>query len=169
MTNDDQWSSPIALNGLDDSRRALLDMLEGMRRTLCLYTPLVRAELYNDAEILAAIRSRLVSQPRLRLHWVLPPAREWRNTSPHLVRLGERLISSLILHTPIPEERPDWPELSQAFAIADERGLLHFSDPRRLIGSYDPHPGERMKQLQELFRELWSRTQPDPDLQRLGL
>ena len=168
MANDEQ-SSLTALNGLDDSRRALLDMLAGMRRTLCLYTPLVRADLYDDAEILAAIRNRVVGQPRLRLHWVLPPAREWRNASPRLVRLGERLTSSLILHTPIPEERPDWPELSQAFAIADERSLLHFSDPRRLIGSYDPQPGERMKQLLELFRELWSRTQPDPDLQRLGL
>ena len=54
MTNDEQ-DSLIALNGLDDSRQALLAMLEGMRRTLCLYTPLVRAELYDDADILAAV------------------------------------------------------------------------------------------------------------------
>ncbi len=168
MTNDEQ-DSPIVLNGLDDSRRALLDMLEEMRRTLYRYTPLVRAELYDDAKILATIRNRVVSQPRLRLHWVLPPAREWRNACPRLARLGERLTSSLILHTPIPEERLDRPELSQAFAMVDERSLLHFSDPRRLIGSYDPHPSERMKPLLELFRELWSRTQANPDLQRLGL
>ncbi len=168
MTNDEQ-DSLITLNGLDDSRQALLAMLEGMRRTLCLYTPLVRAELYDDADILAAIRRRVVGQPRLRLHWVLPPAREWRSACPRLLRLGERLTSSLILHTLIPEERPERPELGQAFAIADERSLLHFSDPRRLIGSYDPQPSERMKPLLELFRELWGRTQADPDLQRLGL
>ncbi|HHW75746.1 MAG TPA: hypothetical protein GX399_01710, partial [Xanthomonadaceae bacterium] len=35
------------LNGLDDSRSALLDLLDGMRRALYLYTPLVRPALYN--------------------------------------------------------------------------------------------------------------------------
>lgn len=165
----DNRSSTIALNGLDDSRRALLEMLQGMRRTLYLYTPLVRAELYDDAGVLDTVRNRIVIQPKLRLHWILPPAREWRNACPRLVRLGERLTSSLILHTPIPEELPNRPELSQAFAIADEQSLLHFSDPRRLTGVYEPEPGDRMKTVLDLFHEVWSRTQVDPDLQRLGI
>ena len=59
--------------------------------------------------------------------------------------------------------------MRQAFAIADERALLRFSDPRRLIGSYEPQPGERLKERLELFHRLWSRSQPDPDLQRLGI
>ncbi|MCK7470324.1 MAG: hypothetical protein MZU95_05590 [Desulfomicrobium escambiense] len=168
MTDDDR-NSTMTLDGLDDSRRAFLGLLDGMRRMLYLYTPLVRPELYNDPEVLAAIRNRVVNQPKVRLHLLLPPARDWRNGCPGLVRLGERLTTALILRTPNRQESPDRPELGQAFAIADDRTLLHFRDPRRLLGIYEPQPTERMKELLELFREIWNRAQADPDLRWLGI
>lgn len=168
MTDDDQHST-MTLDGLDDSRRALLELLEGTRRVFCLYTPLVRPELYNDPEVLAAIRNRVVSQPKVRFHLLLPPARGWRSDCPGLVRVSERLTTALLLRTPNREETPDRPELGQAFAIADERALLRFSDPRRLLGTYQPQLSDRMKELLELFRMLWDRAQPDPNLQRLGI
>lgn len=166
---DDDRKSTMTLDGLDDSRRAMLDLLDGMRRTLYLYTPLIRPELYNDTDVLAAIRNRVVSQPKSRLHLLLPPARDWRTTCPGLVRLGEHLTTALVLRTPNRHELPDRPELGQAFAIADDRALLHFSDPRRLRGSYEPKPTDRMKELLELFREVWARAQADPDLRWLGI
>lgn len=168
MANSDP-DSIILLNGLDDSRKAMLDMLGGMRRTLCLYTPLLRPEFYDDPDLLTAIRTRVVGQPKLRLQLALPPAREWRSDCPGLLRLADRLTSALILRTPIPGELPDRPELGQGFVIVDERVLLRFIDPRRLLGEYQPQPGERTKELLELFREIWNRSQPDPDLGRLGI
>ncbi|KAB2936558.1 MAG: hypothetical protein F9K25_00300 [Candidatus Contendobacter sp.] len=168
MANPEE-TSLIPLAGLDESRRALLDLLGGMRRVLYLYTPLVRPELYNDSDVLAAIRNRVVGQPKIRFHLLLPPAREWRSDCPGLVRLSERLTTALILRTPNREEAPDRPELGQAFAIADERALLRFSDPRRLLGGYELQPSERLKELRELFRMLWERAEPDPDLRRLGI
>ena len=166
---DNDRSSTMMLNGLDDSRRALLDLLAGMRRTLYLYTPLVRPDLYNNSEVLAAIRNRVVSQPKVRLQLLLPPARDWRNACSGLVRLGERLTTGLILRTPNWHEIPDRPELGQGFAIADDRTLLHFSDPRRLLGVYEQQPTERVRESLELFREIWNRAQADPDLRRLGI
>ena len=169
MMADGDRSSTIVLDGLDDSRRALLDLLGGMRRTVHWYTPLVRSELYNDPDVLAAIRDRVVSQPKVRLHLLLPPARDWRNACPGLVRLGERLTTALNLRTTDRQALPDRPELGQGFAIADERTLLHFSDPRRLLGIYEPRPTERMKELLELFRDVWNRSQADSDLRWLGI
>lgn len=168
MADDDKRIS-IPLEGLDDGRRALVEMLQNLRRTLYLYTPVVRPELYDDPKVLAAIRDRIVNQPRIRLHWLLPPAREWRSACPRLVQLSERLTTALVLRTPNREESPNRPELGQAFAIADEVSLLRFSDPRRLLGEYDAQPSERMKELLELFQTLWNRAQADPDLRRLGI
>lgn len=165
----DDQSSTTMLDGLDDSRRALLELLDGMRRMLMLYTPLIRSELYNDPDVLAAIRNRVVSQPKIRFHLLLPPVRLWRSDCPGLVQLSERLTTALILRTPNREEAPDRPELGQAFAIADERALLRFSDPRRFLGTCESRPSERMKELLELFRMLWDRAQPDPELRRLGI
>lgn len=166
---DDHLTDSIALDGLDDSRQALLELLENLRRTLYWYTPLVRPELYDDPEIVDAIRARVVEQPKVRLHLILPPAREWRNDCPRLARLSERLTTALLLRTPNPEEVPARSELSQAFVIADEQALLRFSDPRRLLGRYEPQPSERMKELLELFHAVWNRSQPDPDLRWLGI
>ena len=168
MTDEDKRIS-ISLDGLDDSRRALVEVLENLRRTLYLYTPVMRPELYDDPEVLAAVRNRVVSQPKVRLHWLLPPAREWRSACPRLVQLSERLTTALVLRTPSREESPNRPELGQAFAIADESLLLRFSDPRRLLGEYDSQPSERMKELLELCQVLWSRAQADSDLRRLGI
>lgn len=168
MADEDKKTS-IPLDGLDDGRRALVELLQNLRRTLYLYTPVVRPELYDDPEVLAAIRGRVVSQSKIRLHWLLPPAREWRSACPRLVQLSERLTTALILRTPNREESPNRPELGQAFAIADESSLLRFNDPRRLLGEYDAQPGERMKELLELFQVLWSRAQADSDLRRLGI
>jgi hypothetical protein len=168
MADDDKKTS-IPLEGADDGRRALLDMIQSLRRTLCLYAPVVRPDLYDDPEVLAAIRGRVVSQPKVRLQWLLPPARAWRSTCPRLVQLSERSTTALVLRTPNREESPNRPELGQAFAIADESSLLRFSDPRRLLGEYDSQPGERMKELLELFNMLWSRAQADPELRRLGI
>ena len=165
----DEAVPAMTLVGPDDSRRAVLDLLGGMRRTLCLYTPQVRAELYDDAGVLAAMRAAVVGQPRLRLRLLLPPAREWRTACPGLLRLSERLSSALLLRTPDPEVLTEQPELGQAFLIADARALLRLSDPQRLLGSYEPQPSDRLKERLELFERLWSRAQPDPALSRLGL
>jgi len=87
MANPDE-TPLIPLAGLEESRRALLELLDGMRRTLHLYTPLVRPELYDDASVLAAIRNRVVGQPKIRFHLLLPPAREWRSDCPIVVMGG---------------------------------------------------------------------------------
>ncbi|MFZ1326291.1 MAG: hypothetical protein WAT67_09795 [Candidatus Contendobacter sp.] len=168
MANEDQ-NSPTTLDGLEDSRRAVLQLLADMGRVLYLYTPVVRAALYNDPAVLAAVRDRVVNQPKLRLHLLLPPARDWRNACPGLVRLSDRLSSALLLRTPNREEPLDRPELGQAFIIADERMLVRFSDPKRLLGLYEPRPSDRMKELLELFRLLWERAHSDSDLRHLGI
>lgn len=166
---DDSRNSKVLLNGPDDGRRALSALLDGMRRSLCLYTPMMQSELYNDPEVLTAIRNRVTTQPKVRFYLLLPSVRDWRGNCPGLARLSERLSTALLLRIPNRQELPDRPELGQAFAIADERALLRFSDPRRLIGEYDPQPNERTKELLELFRAVWDRSEPDPDHHAPGL
>ncbi|MFO1371559.1 MAG: hypothetical protein U1F42_03905 [Candidatus Competibacteraceae bacterium] len=120
-------------------------------------------------DVVDAIRNRVVAQPKVRLCLLLPPAKEWRSACPRLIRLSERLTTALTLRTPNREETQDRPELGQAFLIADERVLLHFNDPRRLRGIYAPKPIDRTKEALELFREVWNKAQPDPNLRRLGI
>ncbi|PIE83336.1 MAG: hypothetical protein CSA09_02380 [Candidatus Contendobacter odensis] len=165
----DDQNIPRVLDGLDDSRQALLDMLARMRHGLYWYTPQLCPGLYDCPEILDALRGRIVNQPKLRFHMVLPPAREWREHCPRLAQLSARLMTALKLRTLDRESIPDRPELSQAFVVADGRLLLHFSDPHRLLGRYEPKPVDRTKELSQLLQLIWDRAEPDPDLRYLGI
>jgi hypothetical protein len=158
-----------ALTNLEETRQAMLALLEMTRRSLYLYTPYVETRLYNDMQILDALRNQVRKHPRLHCYWLLPPAAVWRATCPQLLDLHERLSSALQLRTPAQDEPRERPESEQTFFIADNRILLHQVDPRNFIGSFEPDGSSKLLTLQNFFRELWDKSASDPELRRLHL
>jgi hypothetical protein len=164
-----QDNEPLRLDGLEDTRQALLALLEGVRRSLHLYTPHVDPRLYDDAQVLDTIRARIVSQPRLQFCLLLPPAGEWRRQCPRLVNLAERLSSAMELRTPPRDEPMERREFGQTICLADEAGLLHLLDPYRLIGSFTAHRSAAAREMMNFFRALWEKSQTDAELRNLRL
>ncbi|MCP5423453.1 MAG: hypothetical protein H6970_00065 [Gammaproteobacteria bacterium] len=164
-----QDNQPLSLAGPEDARQALLALLEGVRRSLHLYTPYVDPRLYDDAQVLDTLRSRIVSQPRLRFCLLLPPAAEWRRECPRLVNLAERLSSSMELRTPAPDEPRERKEFGQSICLADEAGLLYLLDPRRLVGSFTPQRVAASREMMNFFQGVWEKSQADPELRNLRL
>lgn len=159
----------ISLNGPEDTQRALLDLVDGIQRSLHLYTPYVEPRLYNDNEVLDAIRAKIVERPRLRFQLLLPPAASWRRSCPRLLHLLERLSSAMELRTLGKNEPRERPEFAQEFMIADQTALLHLADPRRCLGSHDQAAFGKARELLNFFTEIWEKSQPDPELRRLRL
>lgn len=157
------------LDGAEDVRRAAVALIGSVRRHLHLYTPHIDPRLFEDVEVIDAIRSQIVQQPRTRFYFILPPAAEWRRDCPGLLRLSERLSSALELRTLAKDEPRERPEFGQAFFIADQAALLLLTDPRRLVGSHDQQGAAKTRELINFFMEIWEKSQPDPELRRLGL
>jgi len=166
MSNDNQ---SLALDGLEDTRQALLALLEGMRRSFHLYTPYVDPRLYDDEQVMDTIRTRIVNQPRLQLYLLLPPAAEWQRDCPRLRQLSERLSSSFELRTPPKEESLTRPELTQSMMVADEAGLLHLTDPRRFTGSYTAESSASSREMMNFFKQVWERSELDIEMRRFKL
>lgn len=164
-----QDNNPVVLEGLEATRQALLALLEGMRRSLHLYTPYVDPRLYDDSQVLDTLRTRIVNQPRLQLRLLLPPAVEWRRQCPRLVNLAERLSSAIEFRTPPQDEPLARKEFGQCFCIADEAALLHLLDPRRMIGSFEAQRAGSAREMMNLFRELWEKSQADVELRTMRL
>ena len=162
-------SDNTPLTNLEETRQAMLALLEMTRRSLHLYIPYVEPRLFNDTQILDALRSRVSGQPRLRCHWLLPPPVAWRTTCPQLLDLHERLTSALELRTPPQNEPRERPEFEQTFFIADNRILLHQADPQNFIGSFEFTGSGKLRTLQNFFGELWNKSVSDPELRRLYL
>ncbi|HXH03621.1 MAG TPA: hypothetical protein VNN09_09905, partial [Candidatus Competibacteraceae bacterium] len=87
----------MAIEGLPEARGALLELLRDSRRQLLCYSPLIDERLYDDAQVVEALRQKLVRQPRWRLALLLPPTRQWRPACPCLNALLERLSSAIEL------------------------------------------------------------------------
>ncbi len=163
-------SSEITLlDGLEEIHGALLALLAATRRSIHLYTPELEPRLYNDPQVLDAIRLQISRQPRLRFYLLLPPAARWRGACPRLLQLAERLTSALSLRTLPADEPHERPEFLQAFAIADQRSLLHQPEPRHFVGSYTAQGSGRARELLNFFMEIWEKAAPDPELRRLHL
>ncbi|MGF1529302.1 MAG: hypothetical protein ACFCBW_21350, partial [Candidatus Competibacterales bacterium] len=92
-----------------------------------------------------------------------------RISGPHRLPLARRLPPAVGRPTPPPDEPRDRPQYEQAFAIADHRRLVLFTDPRRLQGRLLDREPDQAKPLLGFFDELWERSLPDGELRRLGI
>lgn len=159
----------ISLDGLEDSLSALRAVLSDRAwNSLCWYTPYVRPSLYDAAELVSALRRRVVEQPRVQCRLLLPKALEWQRDCSRLVALIERLSALELRALPASEPR-DRPEFSQAFLIVDDQALLHWTDPRRCIGYYAEQGGGRTRELAAFFAENWPKSQPEAEVRALRL
>lgn len=165
----DEPAAERPLDGLEDSRSALLELLAGMQRGLHLYTPHLDGRLYNEPAILDALRDRLCAQPRLRCQWIVPPVAGWRQTCPGLLRLSERLSTALQLRVLPVEEPRERPQFGQTFILADRSSLLLHADPYRLQGRYIAQAGPEIRPLLDFFMEIWEKSTSDPESRRLGI
>jgi hypothetical protein len=164
-----KMDNDIALQGFEDTQRALLALLESLRRSLQLYTPHLDARLYNESSVLDAIRTQVIENPRTRFQLIIPPAESWRRACPHFLQLSQRLSSALELRTLAKGEPRERQEFSQSFLIADEHALLLLADPYRLVGSYAPQTSGKTKELLNFFQQIWEKSEPDPELRQLRI
>jgi len=159
----------MLLNGLEDSRQALLAVLESVRQRLDWYTPLLDKRLYNDSQVIDTLRRRLIARPKLQVALLLPSAAGWRYDCPQLQALAERLSGAVEVRTLPAGEPRERPEFSQAFAIADETALWWQREPYHFSGSYHPDGSGTSWELLNFFRLIWDKSEPDIEMRRLPL
>jgi hypothetical protein len=157
------------LAGVEDVRSGLAELLAACRHTVHLHTPHLDPRLYNDSQVIGAIRARVSDQPRLRFHLLLPPAAAWRGGCPSLLNLAERLSTALELRTPPADEPRERPEFGQAFVIVDRKLLLYQPDPRVFQADLNLQGSIRARELLDFFTAVWDKSRSDPELRRLML
>ncbi len=161
--------SPIPINGIEDSRQALVHLLTDLRRQAQMYLPVVDGRLLNDDEVVAVWRRRCIAQPRLRFQLILPPAHEWRTSCPHFLATVERLSSAFELRTLPLDHTREGPEYGQGMLVADETAFIQLTDPLRLMGIFSAHEPARAREWLGFFREIWAKSEPDMELRKMRI
>ncbi len=82
-----------------------------------------------------------------------------------LVLLGQRLSSSIHFRKPIEE----YDDHNEAFMVVDDIGYLYRQQSDRFEGEANFSNRLKARDLGDFFREVWERSQPDPQLRRLQI
>ncbi|SDK16915.1 hypothetical protein [Microbulbifer yueqingensis] len=165
-TADDREAAGLrTLESAAGFREALLELLQGAHRQVCIYSENLCPTLYNDPRVTEALsafarRSRYTDlQILVRDSETL--GREFNRTH----HLAQRLCSRIQLRSITPtSETPQ-----QEFVLADGKQVLLREDRDQWLGIYDPRDRVRARRLEEVFRQEWERASLDPALRRLDL
>lgn len=154
-------SRPLA--SAEDFRRALIELLDDSRRSLCIFSEHLARPLYHDAEVVDALsryarRSRFV-QVRILIRDSDPIVRQFHR----LHHLAQRLSSAMeIRKVQASVDTPDW-----EFAVADGRQLIVRDDRDQWLGNFEVDNPVRARKLLDVFEQDWPLAVPDGNLRRL--
>lgn len=146
-------------------REATLALLDAARHEVCIYSRDLEPPLYEDAEVLEAIRKVALSGRRAKVRILLQDTTRVARDGHRLVDLAQRL-SSIVHLRRVSHEDASYPS---AYALTDTGGYLFrtFGDRYEAVGDVCYPP--RRDELKRLFDEVWERAESPPELRRLGL
>ena len=133
------------------------------QRSIAIYTRELEQRIYDDGELLKALRNTAVAHPQSRVRVLI-------RDSERAVKYGHRLIElarHLSTHIEVRRPHADCPTENEAFLIADDTGFFHRPLADRYEGEASFHDPKRARELLDAFEAMWARSAPDLEFRRL--
>jgi hypothetical protein len=155
----------LELESSRDNYAVALSMLQQSRRDAVMFSRQLDGALYDTSEFSAVVSHCVSRQPRFRFRILLQQIDPLIKSGHRLIELSRRLSSSIEFR----RVHEDYTYYNQAFMVFDERGIIkrRYADRYEGIASFNA-PLEA-RELVNFFDEVWSRSEPDPNLRRLHL
>lgn len=153
------------LTNHDELRDALVTSILAARRGLKALLPEFDIRLWEDTQVLAALRTYLTANSQSRIAMCLQDATNARNDAPRLMTLCERLPSRCEIRLAHDEHRT----LHESFVLFDRHAYLRRATPLERIWSTQAKPPNEADRLHKLFDSIWDEATVHPNLRRLSL
>jgi hypothetical protein len=151
------------LSKADDFREAVIELSSQALRNIYILTPHLEPEIYDNQEfldnVLALCRGNRQSSVKILLQdssWVIKHGHG-------LVRLAQRLTSSIAIRNPVEEYRI----INSSFMIADGTGLVFRQEADTYRGFFNPDCRYRAGNLDNIFMDIWEHAHEDIQLRKL--
>ena len=157
---------PMDFDNLQTAMAATVQIIDGARRHLWVYSRGLEHALYAQAPVVEAFKRFGISGrggvARILVQDPLAP-----RAMPHpLLTLAQRLSSALEFRTPVDPEDMQYPS---AFIANDRDGYLFRVLDSRYEGDWSPAYPARNRQLTEGFDRVWQRCRPVSEFRALGI
>ncbi|HEX7047171.1 MAG TPA: hypothetical protein VF275_06340 [Gammaproteobacteria bacterium] len=148
-----------------DNRDAALEIAQLARRQLSIFSRDLEPSVFDTPEFLDAVKNLALSGSKASVRILLIDATRATKDGHRLVELARRLSSYIEIRKP----HRDYLDMSEAFMIADERGLLYRKLATRWEGIVDPHDPMQARDKLKLFNDIWQRSHSDPETRQLRI
>ncbi|MBW3567319.1 MAG: hypothetical protein KY410_05060 [Proteobacteria bacterium] len=148
-----------------ENRDAALEIAQLARRQLSILTRDLEPQIYDDPDVLDAIRKLALSGSKAKVRVLLVDSTRAIKDGNRLVELSRRVSSCVEIRKP----HRDYLDIAEAFMIADEKGLLFRKLATRWEGIVDPADPMQARDRLKLFNEIWQRSHGDPETRQLRI
>jgi hypothetical protein len=160
-----EHNEEIQLDTASENRATVISLAEQARSSLVLYTRDLDARVFDNADLERCLFNLARTHRSTRIRILVADSSQAVNRGHRLIRLAQKLTSSVLIHNPAREHRGE----IATFMVVDGIGLLH--RPRTTSNNYDAIANfkapQRAGELNDYFDEMWERSTPDSRIRRL--
>ena len=149
----------------EDNRAALIEMLSRATRDLAIFSRHLDSRVYDDAEVLEGISQLATRSPFSCIRILVMDGRQAISRGSQLVELARRLSSFIEVR----RVYSDFQQMADEFVIGDQTALIYRPLAERYEGAYFASDGMRARERLRVFDRIWEKSEPDPELRRLGI
>ncbi|HPG94923.1 MAG TPA: GNAT family N-acetyltransferase [Dokdonella sp.] len=150
----------------ETARAAILAVVATARRELCLFTRDLDPDLFENNEVLAAVKQVALGGPHARIRILVQEPARARADGHRLIALAQRLTSVFAFRTPVEEIDRQY---AGSFLISDRDAWFERPLASRFDGEGSSHGPGRNAQLLESFNAIWERSEECAEMRRLEI
>jgi len=159
----DDTGSRSILTTLDEVRAAVVKVAATARRNLCIYTPDLEPQLYDQHAFLEAIKRLVLGRSYAHVRVLISePARTIREGNRFLA-MARRLTTYIDLRNVHADLRNN----AAAFLIADDHALVYRLQATRWDGMADMSDTAVARKYRAYFDEVWHASEPEPEVRQM--
>jgi len=152
------------LDSLPDIQAAILEATNNTLRTIRINTPNLESDLYDYDPFISALTAFVRGNRHANIQILVQDSREAIQRGHGLIRLAQRLTSTIEIRKPTSEENFN----NSSFIIFDNSGFI-FRNSSAHTGIYNNQCKHRAAKLHEIFTPTWEQAEPDIETRRLSI
>ncbi len=159
----DVAGSRSILTSLDEVREAVIKVAATARRNVCIYTPDLEPQLYDQHGFLEVVKRLVLGRSYARVRVLISePARTIREGNRFLA-MARRLTTYIDLRNVHADLRNN----AAAFLIADDHALVYRLQATRWDGMADMGDIAVARKYRSYFDEVWHASEPEPEVRMM--
>ena len=155
----------LAISSSDEHHLSATMMAQQCSRDISIISRKLDPQAYDLPVFVDAVKKMLLANRRAKVRIIVFESREITRRGHLLLSLASNLPSYIEFRKP----GNDYRDFNESLFVADNTGYIHRASAERFDGHINFYDKRKSKILMDVFEDMWSRSDPDPNLRTMSL